>query len=44
VLRRIRLALSRRVATPYDRVYARALTGPTGAALGFFVVVRGRKP
>ncbi len=33
-----------KVATPYDRVYARGLADVTGSALGFFTVIRGRRP
>ena len=32
------------VAKEAYRLYARGLAGPTGSAMGWFVVVRGRKP
>lgn len=34
----------RKVSTPYDRLYARGFAPPTGRWLGFFMVIRGRKP
>lgn len=33
-----------KVATPYDRLYARKVADLTGSKLGFFTVIRGHKP